>query len=64
MSPWRCTAYFDKEFGIAGYFVGVPCILDNNVVEKIMEVELEGEEKKAFEASVQHVKDLVASVKL
>jgi malate dehydrogenase len=59
-----CAAYCDKEFGIGGYFVGVPCVLGSNGVEKILEVELEGEEKKAFEVSVQHVKDLVASVKL
>ncbi len=59
-----CAAYCDKEFGIGGYFVGVPCVLGSSGVEKILEVELQGEEKTAFQTSVQHVKDLVASVKL
>lgn len=59
-----CAAYCDKEYGIGGYFVGVPAVLGTNGVEKVIEIELDGEEKKAFETSVQHVKELVASVKL
>ena len=58
------AAYCTKEYGIGGYFVGVPCVLGSNGVEKVLEVELDAEEKKMFETSVQHVKDLVKVVKL
>ena len=55
-----CAAYCDKEYGIGGYFVGVPCILGKNGVEKVIEVELVGDERKALDASVSHVKETVA----
>src|SRR6201747_2760021 len=41
-----CAAYCDKEFGIGGYFVGVPCLLGTDGVERIIEVELDDAEKK------------------
>jgi len=59
-----CAAYCDKEYGIGGYFVGVPCILGTNGVERIVEIELDGDEKKMFQTSVDHVKELVKAVKL
>src|SRR3954454_5649829 len=34
-----CAAYCDKEYGIGGYFVGVPCVLGSGGVEKIIEIE-------------------------
>jgi len=58
-----CAAYCDKEYGIGGYFVGVPCLLGANGVEKVIEIDLDPEETKKFQTSVQHVKDLVAAVK-
>ena len=54
-----CAAYCDKEYGVGGYFVGVPCMLGANGVEKVIEVELDGEERAKFSASVEHVKELV-----
>jgi malate dehydrogenase len=59
-----CAAYCDKEYGIGGYFVGVPCILGTNGVEKIIEVELDEIERKMFQSSVDHVKELVKIVKI
>lgn len=55
-----CAAYCDKEYGIGGYFVGVPAMLGRNGVEKVLEVPLASEEKAAFDVSIQHVKELVA----
>ncbi len=57
-----CAAYCDKEYGIGGYFVGVPCILGSGGVEKVLEVNLDAGEKKNLDASVTHVKELVAWV--
>jgi malate dehydrogenase len=59
-----CAAYCDKEFGVGGYFVGVPCVLGTNGVERVIEIELDDNEKKAFQTSVDHVKELVKTVKV
>jgi malate dehydrogenase len=53
-----CAAYCDEEYGVGGYFVGVPCILGHGGVEKVLEIELDPREKEMLAASVQHVKDL------
>jgi malate dehydrogenase len=59
-----CAAYCEKEYGIGGYFVGVPCVLGKDGVERVIEVELDGNERKMFQTSVDHVKELVAAVKI
>ena len=59
-----CAAYCDKEYGVGGYFVGVPCVLGTNGVERVIEVELDENERKMFQTSVGHVKALVATVKV
>jgi malate dehydrogenase len=57
-----CAAYCDKEYGVGGYYVGVPVILGASGVERVIELELTAEEKAAFQKSVQAVKDLVAAM--
>jgi malate dehydrogenase len=44
--------------------VGVPCVLGAGGVEKILEVDLNAEEQKMFDASVEHVRTLVEQIKL
>ncbi|MBK8271279.1 MAG: hypothetical protein IPK83_24355 [Planctomycetes bacterium] len=51
-----------SEDGVGGYFVGVPCVLGKDGVEKVIELKLDGEERKMFDASVSHVKELVGWV--
>ncbi|HMN95124.1 MAG TPA: malate dehydrogenase [Phycisphaerales bacterium] len=62
-----CAAYCEKEFGVGrpgdGYFVGVPALLGKDGVERIVEVELDHDEKKMMDESIQHVKDLVGVVR-
>jgi len=57
-----CAAYCDKQYGVGGYYVGVPVILGAGGVEKVIELELDSEEKAAFTKSVDAVKSLVKSV--
>ncbi len=57
-----CASYCDKEYGVGGYFVGVPSLLGTKGVERIIEVELNDEERGMFETSVSHVKELCALV--
>lgn len=54
-----CAAYCQKEYGIGGYFVGVPCVLGAAGVERIVEVELDAAERDLLNTSVSHVKELV-----
>jgi len=53
-----CAGFCDSEYGVGGYFVGVPCVLGAGGVEKIIEVELSDGEQKLFDSSVEHVKEL------
>lgn len=57
-----CAAYCDKEYGVGGYYVGVPVILGTAGVEKIVELKLNEQETQAFQNSVNAVKSLVASM--
>jgi len=57
-----CAGYCDKEYGVGGYFVGVPCVLGAGGVEKIIEIDLNDDEKKLMDESAKHVKELVAVV--
>lgn len=58
-----CAVYCDREYGVGGYFVGVPCILGSGGVEKVLEVGLEPAEREMLNTSVSHVKELVAAAK-
>lgn len=56
------AAYCDREYGVGGYYVGVPVILGANGVEKVIELNLTAQERTAFDHSVQAVKSLVSSM--
>ena len=55
-----CAAYCEKEYGVGGYYVGVPVILGAGGVERIIELELTSQERADFQKSVDAVKELVA----
>ncbi|RME35899.1 MAG: malate dehydrogenase [Deltaproteobacteria bacterium] len=57
-------AYLQGEFGVNGYYVGVPCVLGANGVEKVIEFSLDEEEQAMFDNSVNAVKNLVDSLNL
>lgn len=57
-----CAAYCDKEYGVGGYYVGVPVILGSNGVEKVVELDLTEQEKTDFQKSVDAVKGLVEAM--
>ncbi|MBM4106992.1 MAG: malate dehydrogenase, partial [Phycisphaerae bacterium] len=46
-----------------GYFVGVPCVLGKNGMERVVELQLDPDERKLMDESISHVKDLVGIVK-
>ncbi len=55
-----CSAYCDKEYGVGGYYVGVPVILGRSGVEQIIELDLNEQESANFRKSVDAVKGLVS----
>lgn len=57
-----CAAYLQGEYGVKDLYVGVPVIIGENGVEKVVEVELTASEKAEFENSVKAVRDLTASL--
>ncbi len=59
-----CACLCEGEFGVDGLYVGVPCILGAGGVEKVLEVELDADERKLFDASVEHVRSLVQQIQL
>jgi len=54
-----CAAYCEKEYGVGGYYVGVPVILGAGGVEKVIELKLTSQEQADFQKSVDAVKELV-----
>ena len=54
-----CAAYCDKDYGVGGYFVGVPVVLGTGGVEKIIELKLLPDERTALDKSIGAVKELV-----
>jgi len=58
-----CAAYCDAEYGVGGYFVGVPCVLGAGGMEQVIEIDLHPDEKVLMDESVSHVKDLVEVVR-
>ena len=60
-----CAAFLDGQYGVKNIYAGVPVIIGSNGVEKIIELNLNEEEKKNFENSIKSVKDLfVAAQKI
>ena len=57
-----CAAYCDKEYGVGGYYVGVPVVLGAGGVERIIELTLSDGERAAFDRSVAAVKSLVEAM--
>jgi malate dehydrogenase len=55
--------YLNGEFGVKGYFVGVPCVLGAGGVEKIIQFKLNAEEQALMDKSVAAVKGLVDTLK-
>lgn len=59
-----CACLCEGEYGVKGLYLGVPCVLGAGGVERILELELDAEERRLFDASVEHVRKLVAEIEL
>ena len=59
-----CAALCEGEFGIDGYFIGVPTVIGSGGIEKIIEFNLTDDEKDALENTLNAVKKTVSETKL
>jgi malate dehydrogenase len=57
-----CAVYLQGEYGINGYYVGVPCKLGARGLEQIIEIKLTPEEDAALKKSADAVKELCAVI--
>jgi malate dehydrogenase len=54
-----CAAWLTGQYGVKDLYVGVPVVIGAGGVERIVELQLDGEEKAAFDKSVAAVKGLI-----
>jgi len=60
-----CAAHLNGEYGIKNLYAGVPVVIGNKGVEKVIEIKLDPKEKENFKISIEAVKDLFsAAVKI
>ena len=59
-----CASLCEGEFGIDGYFIGVPTVIGSNGVEKILEFTLNDDEKTELNKTLEAVKKTVADTEL
>ncbi|MDG2187527.1 MAG: malate dehydrogenase [Hyphomicrobiales bacterium] len=53
------AAFLDGEYDVNGCYIGVPVVIGKDGVEKIVQINLNKEEKEEFNSSVESVKNLV-----
>ena len=58
-----CAAYLDGQYGVRDLYVGVPVVIGAGGVERIVQIDLNKTEQKAFKSSVSSVRSLVNAVK-
>lgn len=57
-----CAAYLEGEYGVKGFYFGVPVIIGAGGVERVIEIALSDKEKQEMQVSVSHVQELVAAM--
>ncbi len=58
-----CAAYVDGPYAIKGLYVGVPVVIGEKGVERIVELDLTAEERAALDKSTDSVKTLIEACK-
>jgi malate dehydrogenase len=58
-----CAAYVDGKYGLSGIYVGVPVVIGEKGVERIVELELTSPERAMFDKSVDSVRGLIEACK-
>ncbi|KGF67212.1 malate dehydrogenase [Hoeflea sp. BAL378] len=53
-----CAAHLSGQYGVKDMYVGVPCVIGEGGIERVIEIELNKTEQKAFDKSVEAVAGL------
>jgi malate dehydrogenase len=60
-----CAAYLNGEYGFKNLYAGVPAVIGDQGVEKVVEIKLEEKEKENFKVSINAIKELFeAAIKI
>jgi malate dehydrogenase len=54
-----CAAYLEGEYGVKGFYMGVPVVIGEKGVEQVIQIDLTATEKKQLQKSLADVKELV-----
>ncbi|MEN3793239.1 malate dehydrogenase [Fulvimarina sp. MAC3] len=54
-----CAAALSGQYGLSDMYVGVPCVIGEGGVERVIEIDLDSDEKAQFDKSVDSVKGLM-----
>ena len=58
-----CSAFLNGEYGVKGLFVGVPVIIGEKGIEKIVELDLSNQSKKNFKNQLRQLSNWLKNVK-
>ena len=58
-----CAAHLTGQYGVDDLYVGVPCVIGADGVERIVEIELDETAKANFQVSVDAVRELLVACK-
>ncbi len=58
------SAYQNGEYGVKGFYIGVPAVLGRNGVEKIVKLDLDEEQKAVFQKGADSIKNAISEIGL
>ena len=58
-----CAVYLENQYGVNNLYAGVPATIGANGIEKVVELDLDDEEKKNFDISIAAVNELLDAAK-
>lgn len=58
-----CAVFLENKYGVSDLYAGVPAVIGSNGIEKVIELDLDEEEKKNFDISIAAVNELLEAAK-
>ena len=58
-----CAVYLENKYGVSDLYAGVPAVIGSSGIEKVIELDLDEEEKKNFDISIAAVNELLDAAK-
>ncbi len=58
------TTYLDGEYGHSDVSIGIPAVIGKQGIEKIIELDLNEEEKQSFDAGIKNVREAISQMEI